>query len=40
MVHGLNLEYVNCDRLFNVFCLYGNVVRVKFFKSKEGFVMI
>ena len=28
MVYGLNLERVNCDRLFNLFCLYGNVVRV------------
>lgn len=28
MVYGLNPERVNCDRLFNLFCLYGNVVRV------------
>lgn len=28
MVYGLQPERVNCDRLFNLFCLYGNVVRV------------
>lgn len=30
MVYGLNLDKVNPDRLFNIFCLYGNVVRVSF----------
>lgn len=28
MVYGLNSDQINCDRLFNLFCLYGNVVRV------------
>lgn len=28
MVYGLSLDWMNCDRLFNLFCLYGNVVRV------------
>ena len=28
MVYGLNMEKINCERLFNLFCLYGNVVRV------------
>jgi len=40
MVYGLNHEKVNCDRLFNLFCLYGNVIRVKFLKSKEGCAMV
>ncbi|CAB3363137.1 Hypothetical predicted protein [Cloeon dipterum] len=40
MVYGLNLEKVNPDRLFNIFCLYGNVVRIKFLKTKEGCAMI
>ena len=31
MVYGLNMEKTNCTRLFNLFCLYGNVVRVSFF---------
>ena len=30
MVYGLNMEKINCTRLFNLFCLYGNVVRVSF----------
>jgi len=29
MVYGLQPDRVNCDRLFNLFCLYGNVVRVR-----------
>lgn len=28
MVYGLNHEKMNCDRLFNLLCLFGNVVRV------------
>ncbi|KAK3774192.1 hypothetical protein RRG08_001327 [Elysia crispata] len=40
MVYGLNMEKMNCDKLFNLFCLYGNVVRVKFLKSKEGSAMV
>jgi len=28
MVYGLNPEKMNCQKLFNLFCLYGNVVRV------------
>lgn len=28
MVYGLQPERLNCDRLFNLFCLYGNVARV------------
>lgn len=28
MVYGLNIEKVNPDKLFNIFCLYGNVIRV------------
>lgn len=28
MVYGLSPENSNCDKLFNLFCLYGNVVRV------------
>lgn len=28
MVYGLDLEKINCEKLFNLFCLFGNVVRV------------
>ena len=40
MVYGLDYDKMNTDRLFNLFCLYGNVVRVKFLKSKEGCAMV
>nr|XP_005987951.1 PREDICTED: heterogeneous nuclear ribonucleoprotein L-like [Latimeria chalumnae] len=40
MVHGLHPEKMNCDRVFNIFCLYGNVEKVKFMKSKPGACMI
>jgi heterogeneous nuclear ribonucleoprotein L len=28
MVYGLDPEKINADKLFNIFCLYGNVLRV------------
>ncbi|XP_050675671.1 heterogeneous nuclear ribonucleoprotein L isoform X6 [Leptidea sinapis] len=40
MVYGLDPNTVNADRLFNLCCLYGNVVRVKFLKTKEGTAMV
>ena len=26
MVYGLSMNKINCSKLFNLFCLYGNVV--------------
>lgn len=40
MVYGLNPEKMNANKLFNLFCLYGNVIRVKFLKTKEGCAMV
>ncbi|KAL7304860.1 hypothetical protein TKK_0002666 [Trichogramma kaykai] len=40
MVYGLQPDKVNTDKLFNLFCLYGNVSKVKFLKTKEGCAMI
>ncbi|CAH0718383.1 unnamed protein product, partial [Brenthis ino] len=40
MVYGLDPNTVNADRLFNLCCLYGNVVRIKFLKTKEGTAMV
>uniref|UniRef100_A0A1I8FU07 RRM domain-containing protein n=1 Tax=Macrostomum lignano TaxID=282301 RepID=A0A1I8FU07_9PLAT len=40
MVYGLNGEVFNCQRLFNLLCLYGNVVSIKFLRSKEGSAMV
>ena len=36
MVYGLNPEKMNCDRLFNLFCLYGNVIKVITGISKQA----
>nr|XP_020479206.1 heterogeneous nuclear ribonucleoprotein L-like isoform X1 [Monopterus albus] len=40
MVYGLDPLKMNADRVFNIFCLYGNVERVKFMKSKPGAAMV
>lgn len=34
MVYGLNAEKMNCDKIFNLFCLYGNVVKVNILNYK------
>lgn len=39
-IEGLSSPRWNCDRIFNFLCLYGNVSRVKFLKSKQGGAMI
>ena len=31
MVYAFNPCRMNCDRLFNLFCLYGNVIKVSNF---------
>lgn len=36
MVYGLNHQVMNCDRLFNLLCQYGNVVRVSYIISVFG----
>ncbi|XP_003381998.1 putative RNA recognition motif protein [Trichinella spiralis] len=40
MIYGLDPTSVNCDKLFNLLCLYGNVIRIKFLKSKNDTVMV
>ncbi|XP_062843648.1 heterogeneous nuclear ribonucleoprotein L2 isoform X2 [Trichomycterus rosablanca] len=40
MVYGLEPSKINADRVFNIFCLYGNVEKVKFMKSKPGAAMV
>ncbi|XP_014253211.1 heterogeneous nuclear ribonucleoprotein L isoform X3 [Cimex lectularius] len=40
MAYGLDPNKANPDKLFNLFCLYGNVIRVKFLKTKEGCAMV
>merc|ERR1740131_797798 len=38
--HNLAVGEVNCDRLFNLVCQYGNVNKIFFMKNKEGCAMI
>ncbi|XP_038074415.1 heterogeneous nuclear ribonucleoprotein L-like isoform X2 [Patiria miniata] len=40
MVYNIDLEKMNCERLFNILCPFGNVYKVKFMKSKPGTVMV
>ena len=40
IIYGLNMKHMNCIKLFNLFCLYGNVMKIKFLKSKEGSAMV
>ncbi|XP_065076673.1 heterogeneous nuclear ribonucleoprotein L-like [Ochlerotatus camptorhynchus] len=35
MVNGLDNNTVITDKLYNLFCLYENIVRIKFLKTKE-----
>lgn len=39
IMYGLT-EKVNCTHIFNLLCLYGNVMKVKFMKSKPDTAMI
>ncbi|CAJ1054175.1 heterogeneous nuclear ribonucleoprotein L-like [Xyrichtys novacula] len=40
MVSGLHATKMNCSRVFNLFCLYGNVEKVKFMKSVPGTALV
>merc|ERR1712240_685923 len=40
MVYSLDADRFNCQRLFNLLCLYGNVVKINFLKSKDGCAMV
>ncbi|KAF7649280.1 hypothetical protein LDENG_00143880 [Lucifuga dentata] len=40
MVSGLHPTKMNCSRIFNLFCLYGNVEKVKFMKRIPGTALV
>jgi len=40
IVHNLADGEVNCDRLFNLACLFGNVSKIFFMKNKPGCAMV
>ncbi|KAG0414249.1 hypothetical protein HPB47_008596 [Ixodes persulcatus] len=40
IVYGLNSDKMNAEKLFNLFCLYGNIVNINFSKNKMGCIMV
>lgn len=40
MVYGVNNDVLNCNHLFNLFCMYGNVIKVKMLTNKPGCAMV
>ncbi|KAM4772777.1 heterogeneous nuclear ribonucleoprotein L-like [Rhinophrynus dorsalis] len=40
MVSSLHQEKMNCSRVFNLFCLYGNIEKVKFMKTIPGTALV
>uniref|UniRef100_A0A803SKL9 Heteroous nuclear ribonucleoprotein L like n=1 Tax=Anolis carolinensis TaxID=28377 RepID=A0A803SKL9_ANOCA len=40
MVSGLHPQKMNCSRVFNLFCLYGNIEKVKFMKTIPGTALV
>ncbi|KAM4772776.1 LOW QUALITY PROTEIN: heterogeneous nuclear ribonucleoprotein L-like [Rhinophrynus dorsalis] len=40
MVSSLHHEKMNCSRVFNLFCLYGNIEKVKFMKTIPGTALV
>ncbi|KAM8945268.1 heterogeneous nuclear ribonucleoprotein L-like isoform 2-T2 [Pelodytes ibericus] len=40
MVSSLHQEKMNCARVFNLFCLYGNIEKVKFMKTIPGTALV
>ncbi|VDN00887.1 unnamed protein product [Thelazia callipaeda] len=39
MIYGIDQDNFNCDKLFNLLCLYGNCEKIKFMKSKTDTAM-
>eukprot|EP01112_Ceratiomyxa_fruticulosa_P016634 TRINITY_DN5060_c0_g1_i1.p1 TRINITY_DN5060_c0_g1~~TRINITY_DN5060_c0_g1_i1.p1 ORF type:complete len:499 (-),score=116.93 TRINITY_DN5060_c0_g1_i1:490-1986(-) len=40
IVYGLDETQMTPDRLFNLFCLYGNVSKIKFLSNKKGTALV
>ncbi|XP_033860675.1 heterogeneous nuclear ribonucleoprotein L-like isoform X1 [Acipenser ruthenus] len=40
MVSGLHAKRMNCTRIFNLICLYGNIEKIKFMKSVPGTALV
>nr|CDJ97243.1 unnamed protein product [Haemonchus contortus] len=39
MIYGINREKLNCEKLFNLLCQYGNVLKIRFMASKKDTAM-
>ncbi|KAK6014931.1 hypothetical protein OSTOST_19675 [Ostertagia ostertagi] len=39
MIYGIDHEKLNCEKLFNLLCQYGNVLRIRFMATKKDTVM-
>lgn len=40
MIYGMDPVRFNCQRVFNLLCVYGNIIKVKFLKTMEGSAMV
>ena len=40
IIGGMDQTKMNCDRLFNLLCIYGNVLRVMFIKKKTELALV
>ena len=40
MIYDLNMERISAERVFNVLCVYGDVLKIKFLVSKPGCAMV
>eukprot|EP00117_Sycon_ciliatum_P036218 scpid69652/ scgid27300/ Heterogeneous nuclear ribonucleoprotein L len=40
MVYNLDPDRMNCDKIFNIFCAYGNILRIKILIKKTGAAMV
>ncbi|KAK5973824.1 HnRNP-L/PTB/hephaestus splicing factor family protein [Trichostrongylus colubriformis] len=39
MIYGIDHEKLNCEKLFNLLCQYGNVLRIRFMATKKDTAM-
>ena len=40
ILYGVDAQHFNCQKIFNIFCQYGNIRKIMFLKSKEGTAMM
>ncbi|VDO43609.1 unnamed protein product [Haemonchus placei] len=40
MIYGVDHEKINCEKLFNLLCQYGNVLRIRFMATKKDTAMV